>query len=83
MALTPQDIRDKQFTAVRLRDGYDMGEVEQFLDEVEVEFERLSKENDSLKAKIAELESALDQASKAPAPAAARPAPAPVPAPAP
>lgn len=72
MALTPQDIRDKQFTAVRLRDGYDMGEVEQFLDEVEVEFERLVNENADLKAKVAELEGALEQASKA------QPAPAPI-----
>jgi len=35
MPLTPEDVRSKRFTPVRLREGYDMGEVDQFLDEVE------------------------------------------------
>ncbi|MEO6605667.1 MAG: DivIVA domain-containing protein, partial [Aeromicrobium sp.] len=37
MPLTPEDVRNKRFTPVRLREGYDMGEVDQFLDEVEAE----------------------------------------------
>ena len=44
MPLTPEDVRNKRFTPVRLREGYDMGEVDQFLDEVESELERLAKE---------------------------------------
>jgi len=32
--LTPQDVESKTFTPVRLREGYDMAEVDQFLDEV-------------------------------------------------
>ena len=53
MPLTPEDVRNKRFTAVRLREGYDMGEVDQFLDEIEVEFERLISENEELRAKLA------------------------------
>ena len=32
MPLTPEDVSNKRFTAVRLREGYDMGEVDAFLD---------------------------------------------------
>ncbi|MDX6317133.1 MAG: hypothetical protein QOD35_533 [Nocardioidaceae bacterium] len=51
MTLLPEDVRKKTFTPVRLREGYDMGEVDQFLDEVEVELTRLHQENDELRAK--------------------------------
>ena len=53
MPLTPEDVSNKRFTPVRLREGYDMGEVDQFLDEVESELERLLKENDDLRSKLA------------------------------
>ena len=52
MPLTPEDVSNKRFTPVRLREGYDMGEVDQFLDEVESELERLHKENDDLRTKL-------------------------------
>jgi DivIVA domain-containing protein len=52
MPLTPEDVSNKRFTPVRLREGYDMGEVDQFLDEVESELERLNKENDDLRTKL-------------------------------
>lgn len=52
MPLTPEDVRNKRFTPVRLREGYDMGEVDQFLDEVEAELERLTVENQELRAKV-------------------------------
>ncbi len=52
MALTPEDVHKKTFTPVRLREGYDMGEVDQFLDEVEVELTRLHEENDDLRSKL-------------------------------
>jgi DivIVA domain-containing protein len=52
MTLLPEDVRKKTFTPVRLREGYDMGEVDQFLDEVETELTRLHKENDELRSKL-------------------------------
>ena len=51
MPLTPEDVSNKRFTPVRLREGYDMGEVDQFLDEVESELARLLKENEDLRSK--------------------------------
>ena len=53
MPLTPQDVSNKRFTPVRLREGYDMGEVDQFLDEVEAELERLTREADDLRGQLA------------------------------
>ncbi|MFL6159184.1 MAG: DivIVA domain-containing protein [Marmoricola sp.] len=67
MPLTPEDVSNKRFTPVRLREGYDMGEVDQFLDEVEAELERLNKENDDLRTKL----SAAQSGAPAPAPVAA------------
>jgi len=52
MPLTPEVVRNKRFTPVRLREGYDMGEVDQFLDEVEAELERLTVENEDLRRKV-------------------------------
>ncbi len=65
MPLTPEDVSNKRFTPVRLREGYDMGEVDQFLDEVEAELARLTKENDDLRSKL----SAAQSGASAPAPA--------------
>ena len=53
MPLTPEDVSNKRFTPVRLREGYDMGEVDQFLDEVEAELARLTRENEDLRSKLA------------------------------
>ncbi|CAA9317760.1 MAG: Cell division initiation protein DivIVA [uncultured Nocardioidaceae bacterium] len=47
MPLTPDDVRNKRFTPVRLREGYDMTEVDAFLDEVEAELTRLATEQDA------------------------------------
>ncbi|WP_107774571.1 DivIVA domain-containing protein [Nocardioides sediminis] len=87
MPLTPEDVSNKRFTPVRLREGYDMGEVDQFLDEVEAELARLTKENDDLRSKLS-----AAQTGSAPAPVRApepepakveeKPAPAPTPVPA-
>ena len=57
MPLTPEDVSNKRFTPVRLREGYDMGEVDQFLDEVEAELARLTRENDDLRAKLSAAQS--------------------------
>jgi DivIVA domain-containing protein len=71
MPLTPEDVSNKRFTPVRLREGYDMGEVDQFLDEVEAELARLTKENDDLRSKLSSAQTG------APAPVA-KPEPEPV-----
>ncbi|HKE70932.1 MAG TPA: DivIVA domain-containing protein [Nocardioidaceae bacterium] len=72
MPLTPEDVRNKRFTPVRLREGYDMGEVDQFLDEVESELERLTQENNDLRTKLARASSSRPpedtQAMRAPEP---------------
>src|SRR5436189_5008083 len=88
MPLTPEDVSNKRFTPVRLREGYDMGEVDQFLDEVEGELARLTRENDDLRAKLSAAQSgAVDSAPApmpqppAPEPMAATPEPEPEPVP--
>ena len=53
MPLTPEDVSNKRFTTVRLREGYDMTEVDQFLDEVESELGRLTRENAELRTRLA------------------------------
>src|SRR6478736_991290 len=73
MPLTPEDVSNKRFTPVRLREGYDMGEVDQFLDEVEAELARLTKENEDLRAKLSAAQSGGGSTS-APAPASFAPA---------
>ncbi|KHL19144.1 DivIVA domain-containing protein [Mumia flava] len=89
MPLTPEDVRNKRFTPVRLREGYDMGEVDQFLDEVEAELERLTLENEDLRSKLAAASSGPSTSSfdtfqpPAPAPMPVAPPPAPTPAPVP
>jgi DivIVA domain-containing protein len=72
MALTPDDVVTKQFQHVRFKEGFDPDEVDDFLDEIVVEWRKALAENEELKAKLAAYESG-----SAPAPAAA-PAPAPV-----
>ncbi len=52
MPLTPEDVSNKRFTTVRLREGYDMTEVDQFLDEVEAELTRITQENAELRTKL-------------------------------
>jgi DivIVA domain-containing protein len=94
MPLTPEDVSNKRFTPVRLREGYDMGEVDQFLDEVEAELARLTRENDDLRMKLSSAQSgagepvapaaeAFAPPPVAPEPVAATPEPEPEPEPAP
>jgi len=85
MPLTPEDVQNKEFTTVRLREGYDMEEVDQFLDEVEAELARLFRENDELREKLAavtrdggvagSVEPLIPQRPPEPGPAAAQEAP--------
>jgi DivIVA domain-containing protein len=81
MALTPDDVVTKQFQHVRFKEGFDPDEVDDFLDEIVVEWRKTIAENEELKAKVAALESAAPAESFTPAPApVAAPAPAPTPA---
>lgn len=73
MPLTPEDVRNKRFTPVRLREGYDMGEVDQFLDEIETELERLTDENGELRGSLEAVSTGHQVA--APQPAEAPPEP--------
>lgn len=50
MGLTPEDIRNKRFTAVRFKEGYDLDEVDSFLDEIEDTLTELSKSHADLAA---------------------------------
>jgi len=90
MPLTPEDVSNKRFTPVRLREGYDMGEVDQFLDEVESELARLTRENEDLRSKLSAAQQGGGASTPAPAPVQEKapepvkaPEPAPVPAAAP
>jgi DivIVA domain-containing protein len=57
MALTPDDVVTKQFQHVRFKEGFDPDEVDDFLDEIVVEWRKTIAENDELKAKLAANES--------------------------
>jgi DivIVA domain-containing protein len=70
MPMTPQQIRDKVFTATRFRAGYSEQEVDDFLEEVERELGRLMSEN-------AELRRQLEQRGETPV-VTGQPAPEPV-----
>ena len=83
MPLTPEDVHNKQFTTVRLREGYDEEEVDAFLDEVEAELTRLIRENEELRAKLAAATRAAASAAAAPVPMRREPTPIPAPLPAP
>lgn len=50
MALTPEQVRNKLFTSVRWRQGYDEDEVDEFLDEVERELTSLHAEIERLRS---------------------------------
>lgn len=88
MALTPDDVVTKQFQHVRFKEGFDPDEVDDFLDEIVVEWRKTIAENDELKNKLAAYESgeatpAATEAPAAEAPAAAEPVVEETPAPAP
>ncbi len=52
MALTPEDVLNKNFTATQFRRGYDEQEVDDFLDEVVGELRRIIGENAELRRKL-------------------------------
>lgn len=57
MALTPDDVVTKQFQHVRFKEGFDPDEVDDFLDEIVVEWRKTIAENDELKVKLSAYES--------------------------
>ncbi len=59
MPLTPDEIRNKQFTTTRLKQGYDEGEVDAFLDDL------VAPEIERLYARVAALEAELTAAREA------------------
>ncbi|MEV8636765.1 DivIVA domain-containing protein [Streptosporangium sp. NPDC051023] len=50
--LTPHDVRNKVFPTVRLREGYDLAEVDTFLGEIEFTLSRVLWENEQLNAQL-------------------------------
>lgn len=58
--LTPLDIENKRF-AKQMVNGYSVSEVDEFLDELTEDYEKLYKENTSLEDKIEELNNSLVQ----------------------
>ncbi len=54
--LTPLDIENKRFSK-KMMNGYDVNEVDDFLDELTIEYGKLYKENAELKEKREELDS--------------------------
>lgn len=53
--ITPLDIENKKF-AKQMVNGYSVDEVDDFLDDLTVEYEKLFKENSEYKAKVEKLE---------------------------
>jgi DivIVA domain-containing protein len=50
MAVTPDEVRNKQFTTSRFKEGYDLDEVDDFLDSIEETLSSLTKELQDLRA---------------------------------
>jgi DivIVA domain-containing protein len=65
MALLPEDILSKRFLTTKFREGYDQDEVDDFLDEVVLEFRRVVTENQDLKAGVSESGPSLAAPAKA------------------
>ncbi|BDZ43831.1 cell division protein DivIVA [Paraoerskovia sediminicola] len=63
--LTADDILKKKFSATKFREGYDIEEVDDFLDEVVHTIKAVQDENESLKAKLAAAEERVGELSRA------------------
>lgn len=59
--VTAQDIREKTFEKARKTDGYNMDQVDEFLDELAAAFTSLAKENASLKGKLRVMAEKVDE----------------------
>jgi DivIVA domain-containing protein len=76
MTLTLDDVRNKRFQMAR-KSGYDILEVDEFVDEVEESFAQLLEDNQHLKKQIEALKSAPPAPARTPAPVAQAPTPQP------
>lgn len=74
MALTPEDVVNKQFQQTKFREGYDQDEVDDFLDEVVVELRRLIQENQDLQERLSSSDAAAAPSSPAEETSAPEPA---------
>ena len=57
--ITPLDVENKKF-AKQMMNGYNVEEVDDFLDEITVDYEKAYKENSELRMKVDELNSKLE-----------------------
>ena len=57
--LTPLDIENKRFSK-QMMNGYSVDEIDDFLDQLTLDYQTLYKENSSLKEKIEELEMSIN-----------------------
>ncbi len=57
--ITPLDIENKKF-AKQMMNGYSVDEVDDFLDDLTVEYEKMFKENSEYKSKIEQLEQDME-----------------------
>ena len=73
--LTADDVLTKKFPATKFREGYDVVEVDDFLDEVLTTLRELYAENDDLKAKLEASERRVAELSRANAQQASEPRP--------
>ncbi|MGB3414349.1 MAG: DivIVA domain-containing protein [Microbacteriaceae bacterium] len=61
MALSPEDVFNKKFTSTRLREGYDQDEVDDFLDEIVVEFRSLNQQEEELRQRLVASDSRINE----------------------
>ena len=77
MALMPDDLLHKRFTPVRFSEGYDMDEVDNYLDnDILPRLQELIDENNRLTKELEEAQNRIAELESAPAAAAAEQAPA-------
>ena len=79
--LTAEDILNKKFSATKFREGYDVEEVDDFLDEVVRTLTNVQEENEGLRQTVAAAERRIAELSRNDAAGPARPQAAPVAAP--
>ncbi|WP_449281488.1 DivIVA domain-containing protein [Leucobacter sp.] len=60
MALTPEDVVNQKFTITKFRDGYDLDQVDDFLDTIVEELRQQEQEKEELRAQIADLTAKLE-----------------------
>lgn len=62
MALTPEDVVNQKFTITKFRDGYDLDQVDDFLDSIVEELRQHEQEKAELRAQIEDLTAKLEAA---------------------